>query len=1302
MVGNPRHGSAAPKPAPVEINVLEPSTAEPMPARLHLRNGAGQPVKPPQLPNWRDHFVSDSPVRLELPPGEYSYEVERGPEYEAGRGTFSVGPEGSTQVRVPLARLANLAGEGWWSGETHVHRRLEEVELLMRAEDLHVAQITTWWNKANPWAGQPLPPRRPVPFDRSRFYHPLAGEDERDGGALLYFNLDRPLDITGGTKHYPSSLVFAEQARQRPGAWIEIEKPFWWDLPMWLAHGIGDSVGVAHNHLQREGVLGNEAWGRPRDPRRFPGLHGNGLWTQDIYFHLLNCGFRLPPSAGSASGVLPNPVGYNRVWVQVDGELTWEKWWEGLRAGRCFVGNGPLLRARANGRWPGHIFKGHGPLEVRLQAQLDSRDPIKTVELIRNGRAEPVSLPAVITIQESGWFLLRATAEVTNTLRFALTAPWHVEIGEQPRPVRRESAQFFQEWTHERIAILETNSNLTPRQRDDVLAPWRRTAAFWQEKVAQSVQAVPVTGEVVNEANGERVASRIYIQRADGRWFFPESASARGSALRYERRNWINTNAVEFHTTLSAHPFRLELEPGRYTVTVERGKEYRPLVRILEVGTEPVALKLPLHRWVDLAARGWFSGDTHVHRTPTELSNVMQAEDLNVAFPLAYWVTKAQTPPTQGDKSSVQAVPENLIRLDDTHVVWPRNTEWEIFSVGGRSHTLGAVFALGHKQAFTLGVPPVGPVAEQARRDGALLDLDKHDWPWSMALVPLMGVDLFELANNHHWRTQFGITQWNQQPPVWMGLTTRRAAGGERDWTLYGFQTYYTLLNCGFPLRPTAGTANGVHPVPLGFSRVYVHLPGGFSYEGWRTGLDQGHSFVTTGPMLLATANGRDPGEKFQSASVPANYRLRGTVLSEEPLTFLEVIHNGQPVQTLMPQNRRTPEGGYETSINLDLSVKGSGWFVLRCWEDRPGDRFRFAHTAPWHVEVPGHPLRPRPEEKDFLVGRVRDEMERSRTILPPAAITEYERALASYERVTARDDTAEARAEARQPKDEQELRFWLENMLVFHRFTPAEVSAATGLNLEEVATLTKRFDLANRPLPLRRPGAPLRVLPYPAGRHPRLGFLEGALAPQRETKVSVFTPWDPTAYVVADVPEAIWSNLGLTYLAHTHIPTIWTQRGLPLAPLEWNRRGDGTLDFERTLPTGIRFGTKVAPTADSVRFESWLGNGTAQALTGLRVQNCVLLRGAPDFAAQTGGNKLLQAPYAACRSADGRRWVITAWDPLDRVWQNPPVPCLHSDPKYPDCAPGQTVRLRGWLSFYEGTNITAELARIEATGWRR
>ena len=76
---------------------------------------------------------------------------------------------------------------------------------------------------------------------------------------------------------------------------------------------------------------------------------------------------------------------------------------------------------------------------------------------------------------------------------------------------------------------------------------------------------VSITGEVIDDANGRPVAARIYLQDKAGRWYFPTSSSPRGSALRYEKRNWSNTNAVEMHTTLSAHPFVVQLEPGSYT-----------------------------------------------------------------------------------------------------------------------------------------------------------------------------------------------------------------------------------------------------------------------------------------------------------------------------------------------------------------------------------------------------------------------------------------------------------------------------------------------------------------------------------------------------------------------------------------------------------------------------------------------------------------------------------------------------------------------------------------------------------------
>jgi hypothetical protein len=97
-----------------------------------------------------------------------------------------------------------------------------------------------------------------------------------------------------------------------------------------------------------------------------------------------------------------------------------------------------------------------------------------------------------------------------------------------------------------------------------------------------------------------------------------------------------------------------------------------------------------------------------------------------------------------------------------------------------------------------------------------------------------------------------------------------------------------------------------------------------------------------------------------------------------------------------------------------------------------------------------------------------------------------------------------------------------------------------------------------------------------------------------------------------------------------------------------------------------------------------------------------VLLKGAKGFEQQDNKNKVFSGPYVACHDRDGKRWIITAWQPLHRGWANPPCPCLHSDPKFPDCPPGETKRVQGRLWFYEGTEIEKEIRRLDQSGWRK
>ena len=99
----------------------------------------------------------------------------------------------------------------------------------------------------------------------------------------------------------------------------------------------------------------------------------------------------------------------------------------------------------------------------------------------------------------------------------------------------------------------------------------------------------------------------------------------------------------------------------------------------------------------------------------------------------------------------------------------------------------------------------------------------------------------------------------------------------------------------------------------------------------------------------------------------------------------------------------------------------------------------------------------------------------------------------------------------------------------------------------------------------------------------------------------------------------------------------------------------------------------------------------------------CVMLAG-PDRVRRRGRTRTRcsRRPFAACKDATGKRWVITGWERCGRAWGNPPCPCLHADPVVEDCPPGETKGVRGWLSFYEGTDIDAELKRLKAVAFER
>ena len=212
-----------------------------------------------------------------------------------------------------------------------------------------------------------------------------------------------------------------------------------------------------------------------------------GRWAQEVYYHALNAGLRLPPAAGSGSGANENPIGTNRVYVHCDEHFDAESWWEGLVAGRVVVTNGPLLRPSVEGKPPGHIFRldEDENLELSVALKLATRTPIPYLEIVKNGVADQQveiaslaksngKLPPV-TFDESGWFLVRAVTSGGEKYEMATTGPYYVEKNTQPR-ISRRSVQFFLDW------LAEEETLATPAERP----AFAKAREFWQQRLKQA------------------------------------------------------------------------------------------------------------------------------------------------------------------------------------------------------------------------------------------------------------------------------------------------------------------------------------------------------------------------------------------------------------------------------------------------------------------------------------------------------------------------------------------------------------------------------------------------------------------------------------------------------------------------------------------------------------------------------------------------------------------------------------------------------------------------------------------------
>jgi hypothetical protein len=453
----------------------------PGPARVYLTDAAGAPVTPPGTVAYdkgdEHHFIAPGRIEIELRPGRYRVGAERGPEHRPVAVDLELRAGEGREVDLRPERGIDMNAKGWYSADLHNHRKLEDVPMLLRAEDLNLAPtLVDWvWEDSQrapaPVTDQPI--RR---IDARHVYSVLDKEVERlmEGpGAVDLLGLRSAVPFEG-YRLYPPNTVFTEAAR-RQGAYVDAEKIVWRDAAPLVALGQIDFAGIVYNHFNRHDVeLETDRWGMiPKWRPEFQTVAGMPRWAMEVYYHFLNCGFRLPASAGSASGVKAAPLGYARVYVRLDEPFSYEAWFRALKAGRSFATNGPMLFLTVDGREPGATVKTKPGQSLRVRLEVLSTRALDRVELVERGRVLRVfrefdaqgrlAAEFDVTPETDGWLAARAFEPPGRTIRFGHTSPVYVDLGKSASAAA--DARFFLDWIDREARLYRTSTGFR-RERD--------------------------------------------------------------------------------------------------------------------------------------------------------------------------------------------------------------------------------------------------------------------------------------------------------------------------------------------------------------------------------------------------------------------------------------------------------------------------------------------------------------------------------------------------------------------------------------------------------------------------------------------------------------------------------------------------------------------------------------------------------------------------------------------------------------------------------------------------------------------
>ena len=474
------------------------------------------------------------------------------------------------------------------------------------------------------------------------------------------------------------------------------------------------------------------------------------------------------------------------------------------------------------------------------------------------------------------------------------------------------------------------------------------TVAICDIRINRDAGAVPTpkVGTVefkIRDALGKPTAARMGIYDETGKQPIPSDDAVIVTVIGMDTRslNLINHQELDIWPGKSNYVFyaedtyRAKLPAGEYQVVLYKGPEYRIIERKIEVRAgRRTRHTFQFERWVDMPARNWYSGDTHIHITRMDdddderYMSLIKAEDVHIAHNLT----------SISGYGNPQVYPNRSYGKDGVY----RSGEYIIVSGQESPDTA----ELGHIVGLNVKSFHVSPdynvykdVADAVHADDGLYGY-AHISIYPM-LNPQRGLAL---------DVGLGIVDF-------LELLQFGTFGA-------GLRLYYDFLNMGFKLLPSAGTDFPFANLP-GTERQYVNVPGEFTEQAWMENFKKGHTFITTGPMLNMDVNGVMMGDEINiksgeaitvraTASVNPDIDEIATIELIVQGEVVKVVHANKGAESLMLEHTFRPSDSLWLAVRTYGKGKGIGTASLS-QQGAAAVTGTEAHSAPVYVYVDGN-----------------------------------------------------------------------------------------------------------------------------------------------------------------------------------------------------------------------------------------------------------------------------------------------------------------------------------------------------------